>query len=49
MTTTQAAWSAIPAVIQYGTEPTTIDIYNLGKNETLDLKVTNPNGESFKL
>lgn len=49
MTITQAAWSAIPAVIQYGTVPTTIDIYNLGKNETLDLKVTSPNGESFKL
>lgn len=49
MTTTQAAWAAIPAVIQYGTVPTTIDIYNLGKNETLDLKVTSPNGESFKL
>ena len=49
MTITQAAWSAIPAVIQYGTVPTTIDIYNLGRNETLDLKVTSPNGESFKL
>lgn len=49
MTTTQAAWSAIPTVLQYGTVPTTIDIYNLGKNETLDLKVTSPDGESFKL
>lgn len=49
MTTTQAAWSAIPAVLQYGTQPAIIEISNLGNHEKLSLKITNPSGESFKL
>ena len=49
MTTTTATWVAIPAVLQYGTQPATIEINNLGKQETLSLKITVPSGESFKL
>lgn len=49
MTTTTATWVAIPAVLQYGTQPATIEINNLGKQEKLSLKITVPSGESFKL
>ena len=49
MATTNASWKAIPAVVQYGTQPTTIEISNLGKQEKLSLKITVPSGESFKL
>ena len=49
MTTTTATWVAIPAVLQYGTQPATIEINKLGKQEKLSLKITVPSGESFKL
>ena len=49
MTTTTATWVAIPHVLQYGTQPATIEINNLGKQEKLSLKITVPSGESFKL
>ena len=49
MTTTPATWEAIPHVLQYGTQPATIEINNLGKQEKLSLKITVPSGESFKL
>ena len=49
MTTTTATWVAIPALLQYGTQPAIIEINNLGKQEKLSLKITVPSGESFKL
>ena len=39
MTTTTATWVAIPALLQYGTQPATIEINNLGKQEKLSLKI----------
>ena len=41
-------WQAVPSMVQYGASDTTIYITGLGSNETLDLKVTNPSGETFK-
>lgn len=49
MSTTSATWAIVPAVIQYGTQPISIEISNLGKQETLSLKITTPSGESLKL
>lgn len=49
MTTTTATWVAIPALLQYGTQPAIIEINNLGKQEKLSLRITVPSGESFKL